>query len=177
MRKYLSYPILIGSLSLSISVFANIATSWKIDDISRSTGYTVVGENKANHQFGLVKHSNTCGSDELYVSWSSNSAEIWSLAGQTIEMDAEFDGISMSLPLEVVAIRPLVGDRHEVIMGHVFANPELLDLMTSSATVNIFIPAGNSLSRHFNNNSDRFPLSGFKEARAEALKRCYSKSS
>lgn len=177
MRKYLSYPILLGSLSLSISVFANIAPTWKIDDISRSTGYTVGGESKASHQFGLVKHSNTCGSDELYVSWSSNSAEIWSLAGQTIAMDAEFNGVSMSLPLEVVAIRPMAGDTHEVIMGHVFANTELLDLMTSSATVNIMIPTENTLSRHFNDSSDRFSLSGFKEARAEALQRCYSKSS
>jgi hypothetical protein len=175
-KKSLSYPLLLGSAFLSLSVFANVAPSWKVDEISKSTGYTVGGEDTASHQFGLVKHSNTCKSDELYVSWSSNSAEIWSLAGQKITMDADFDGIAMSIPLEVVAIKPVSGDVYEVIMGHVFANAELLDLMQNSSSVSILMPPTSEFSRHFNDGNDRFSLAGFNEARAQALSRCYSKS-
>ncbi|CAA0091974.1 Uncharacterised protein [Zhongshania aliphaticivorans] len=177
MKKSVLSPLLFGSALFSMSVLANIAPSWEIDEISKSTGYTTQGENQAKHQFGLVKHSNTCSSDELYVSWSSDSAEVWSLAGQTITVDASFDGISMALPLEVVAIRPLTGNQHEIVMGHVFANAELLDLMSHSDSVNVFMPETNELSRHFNEGNDRFSLHGFTEARSQALSRCHSMSS
>ncbi|MEX1665248.1 hypothetical protein [Zhongshania arctica] len=177
MKKLLAYPLLLGSALLSINALANVAPAWQIDEISKSTGYTTEGENTANHQFGLVKHSNTCSSDELYVSWSSNSSDVWSLAGQTVTMDANFDGVSMSIPLQVVAIRPTAGNSHEVIMGHVFANAELLDLMSHSDAVNMFMPATSDVSHHFAKGNDRFSLAGFNEARAKALSRCNSKSS
>jgi hypothetical protein len=177
MKKLLAYPLLLGSALLSSNGLADVVPDWKIDEISKSTVYTTDGENTANHQFGLVKHSNTCGSDELYMSWSSNSSDIWSLAGQTVTIDANFDAISIDLPLKVVAIRPMLGNTHQVIMGHVFANAELLDLMSRSDAVNMFIPETSELSHHFANGNDRFSLAGFNEARTEALSRCNSKSS
>jgi hypothetical protein len=177
MNKLLAYQLLLGSTLLSTNALADVASDWQIDVISTSTAYTTESENTANHQFGLVKHSNTCGSDELYVSWSSNSSDIWSLAGQTVTIDANVDAIPMALPLQVVAIRPMAGNTHQVIMGHVFANAELLDLMSRSAAVNMFIPATSDFSHHFAQGNDRFSLAGFNEARSKALSRCNSKSS
>ncbi|WP_269620303.1 hypothetical protein [Zhongshania sp. BJYM1] len=177
MNKRLTSSLLLSSAFLSFGVLANVSPAWHIDELSSSTGYTTSGESQKSHHFGLVKHSNTCGSDELMVSWSSDSAEIWSLAGQTITMDAEFNGVAISLPLEVVAIKPMSGNTHEVVMGHVFANSELLDLMQHSDTVNVLIPASSDASRHFTSPADRFSLAGFNEARAKAMSRCNSKSS
>jgi hypothetical protein len=169
MKKLLFYPLLLST--------ADIAPVWKINEISKSTAYTTEGEKTANHQFGLLKHSNTCGSDKLSVSWSSKSSDIWSLAGQTVTIDANFDGISMALSVPVVAIRSMAGNSRDVIMGHAFANAELLDLISHSDAVNMFIPATSQLSGHFANGNDQFSLAGFNEARAKALNRCNSNSS
>ncbi|WP_295870627.1 hypothetical protein [uncultured Zhongshania sp.] len=177
MKKTSPCLLLLSTALLSASVFANVTPAWKIDELSHSTGYTVTADNQASHHFGLVKHSNTCGSDELYLTWTSSSPDVWSLAGKTVTMDANFDGVSVSLPLEVVAIKPGAGNNHKIIMGHVFANTELLDLMTHSDAVNVLVPSTDAMSRHLNTNSDRFSMRGFNEAREQALSRCYSKSS
>lgn len=176
MKKIFSYSLL-SSVFLSFGVLANVSPSWHIDELSNSTGYTTSGESQKSHHFGLVKHSNTCGSDELMISWSSDSAEIWSLAGTTVTMDAEFNGVAISLPLEVVAIKPMYGNTHEVVLGHVFANSELLNLMQHSDTMDVLIPTSSEASRHFKSAADRFSLAGFNEARAKAMSRCNSKSS
>ncbi|WP_339674095.1 hypothetical protein [uncultured Zhongshania sp.] len=177
MNKSLSYPLLLSTALLSASVYAKVAPMWEVGELSHSTGYTVAADSQTSHQFGLVKHSNTCGADELYLSWTSSSPDVWSLAGKTVTMDANFDGVSISLPLKVVAIKPGTGNSHEIIMGHVFANSELLNLMTHSDAVNVLIPATDAMSQHLDAGNDRFSMQGFNEAREQALSRCHNMSS
>ena len=160
MNKSLSYPLLLSTALLYARVYAKVEPMW--EELSHSTGYTVAADSQTSHQFGLVKHSNTCGADELYLSWTSSSPDVWSLAGKTVTMDANFDGVSISLPLKVVAIKPGTGNSHEIIMGHVFANSE---------------PATDAMSQHLDAGNDRFSMQGFNEAREQALSRCHNMSS
>jgi hypothetical protein len=176
MENKLKVSLLFASVFLSVGVSANIASEWHIENMSKSTGYVVDGA-ASGHQFGLVKHSNTCGNDEVYLSWSSNSSDIWSLAGKTITMNANFNGVSIPMPLEVVAIKPLKGNSHQVIMGHVFANSELLDLMHQAHSVEVLMPTSGDALRHFSVGGDSFILRGFTEARSQAFNRCQTQSS
>ena len=163
------------SIVLSFGVQAAVSAGWELEVISKSTGYSVHGQQGAANQFGLVKHSNTCGSDELNISWASDSANIWSLSGQKISLSADFDGIEMDIPLEVVSIRPLKGNQHQVIFGHSFANSELLSLMTQSHSVSLLMESSN-VAQYFTVTADNFPLQGFTQARLQALTRCNSQS-
>ena len=172
-RKMISAGV--ASVALSFGVQANVSAGWEQEAISKSTGYSVHGQQGTANQFGLLKHSNTCNSDELYLSWASDSANIWSLAGQKISIAADFDGVAMDIPLEVISIRPLKGNQHQVIFGHSFANSELLSLMTQSQSVNIQM-ASADVAQYFTVTGDNFPLEGFVQARLKALTRCNSQS-
>ncbi|MDF1693139.1 MAG: hypothetical protein P1U47_12235 [Zhongshania sp.] len=166
----------IASTLLSLSAHATTGTNWAFEAISKSTGYTVNGQQAESNQFGLVKHSNTCSNDELYISWASDSANVWALAGQKISLAADFDGVPMDIPLEVVSIKPMAGNMHQVIFGHSFANPELLALMSHASSVNVLMPSV-ELAKYFKQTGDSFSLAGFTQARLQALTRCNSQSS
>ncbi|MEX1670086.1 hypothetical protein AB4876_14285 [Zhongshania guokunii] len=166
----------ITSTLLSLNVHATTGANWDFEAISKSTGYTVHGQQTEGNQFGLVKHSNTCSSDELYISWASDSANIWALAGQKVSLAADFDGVPMDIPLEVISIKPMSGNVHQVIFGHSFANQELLALMSQASSVNVLMPSA-ELAKYFKQTGDSFSLAGFAQARSQALTRCNSQSS
>ncbi len=172
-RKLVSVGV--ASVVLSFGVQVNASSGWELEAISKSTGYSVHGQKGSANQFGLLKHSNTCGADELYISWASDSANIWSLAGQKVSLAADFDGVALDIPLEVISIRPLKGNQHQVIFGHSFANPELLALMTAAGSVNLMMTSSD-VAQYFTVTGDNFPLQGFAQARSKALTRCESQS-
>ncbi len=172
-RKIVSAGI--ASSILCFGLQANASSNWELEAISKSTGYTVQGEHGAENQFGLLKHSNTCSNDELYISWASDSAEIWSLAGQKVSLSADFDGVPIDIPVEVVSIRPMAGDQHQVVFGHSFANSELLALMGQAQSVNVVMASAN-VAKYFSVIGDSFSLQGFVQARSLALTRCNTQS-
>ncbi len=172
-RKIVSAGI--ASSILCFGLQANASSAWELEAISKSTGYTVHGELGGENQFGLLKHSNTCSNDEFYISWSSDSADIWSLAGQKVSLSADFDGVPIDIPVEVVSIRPMTGGQHQVVFGHSFANSELLTLMGQAQSVNV-VMASSNISQYFSVIGDSFSLAGFAQARSQALTRCNSQS-
>jgi hypothetical protein len=174
LRKLVSVGVALVAMSLTAE--AKVSAGWELEAISKSTGYSVKGEEGSTNQFGLLKHSNTCAADELYISWISDSANIWPLAGKQISLAADFGGVALDIPVEVVAIRPMSGDRYQVVFGRSFANAELLSLMANTASVNL-VMASPEVAQFFSVTDDQFPLQGFAKARLDAQSRCQSQSS
>lgn len=154
-------------------VIAGERNAWKVEPISHSTGYTVPGSMMSQHQFGMLKHSNICASDELYLIWSSDRADIWSLSGQRVNVLANFDGTSLEMPLEVVSIKELGGNKHLVMFSHVYANDAVIDLIGKSQRLTVSMPQEDpAMSALFGVNQDSFNIAGFMDARAAAAQRC-----
>ena len=166
-RKLVSVGVALVAMSLAAE--AKVPEGWEIEAISKSTGYSVHGQEGSKNQFGLLKHSNTCAADELYISWVSDSDNIWPLAGKQISLAADFDGVALDIPVEVVSIRPMQG-------GRSFANSELLSLMANAASVNL-VMASADVAQFFSVTGDRFSMQGFAQARLDAQSRCQSQSS
>lgn len=157
--------------------FSGERNAWKVEPISRSTGFTVDGLGGASHQFGMIKHSNICGVDELYLIWSSNRAGVWRLSGKRVNVLASFDGTSLEMPLEVVSIKELGGNRHQVMFAHVYANEAVIDLISNSQQLTISMPQEDPAAANaFGVFEDSFDIAGFSEARAAAAQRCNSLS-
>ncbi|GAA4106112.1 hypothetical protein [Zhongshania borealis] len=173
-RKLVSVGVALVAMSLAAE--AKVSGGWELEAISKSTGYSVHGQEGSKNQFGLLKHSNTCAADELYISWVSDSDNIWPLAGKQISLAADFDGVALDIPVEVVSIRPMQGDRYQVIFGRSFANSELLSLMANAASVNL-VMASTDVAQFFSVTGDRFSMQGFAQARLDAQSRCQSQSS
>lgn len=158
-------------------VFSGERNAWKVEPISQSTGFTVPGSVAAQHKFGMLKHSNICGNDELYLIWSSNRPDVWGLSGKRVNILASFDGTALEMPLEVVSIKELGGNRHQVMFAHVYANEAVIDLISNSQQLTISMPQEDPAAANaFGVFQDSFEISGFSEARAAAAQRCNSLS-
>lgn len=158
-------------------VFAGERNAWKVEPISHSTGFTVPGSAGAQHQFGMLKHSNICSNDELYLIWSSDRPDVWSLSGKRVNILADFDGTALEMPLEVVSIKELGGNRHLVMFAHVYANDAVIDLISKSERLTVSMPQEDPAAANaFGVAQDSFNIAGFSDARAAAAQRCNSMS-
>lgn len=161
------------SLLMISAAGAGERNAWKISPMSHSTGYTVPGTKFTQLEFGMLKHSNICASDELYLVWSSDQSGVWSLPGKRINVLAEFDGKALEMPLEVVSIRELGGGRHLVTLSHVYANQAVIELISTSKQLTVSMPSDDPhLAEMFSVSKEHFDISGFVDARALARQRC-----
>ncbi|MGJ8685950.1 MAG: hypothetical protein ACSHWQ_00615 [Spongiibacteraceae bacterium] len=158
----------------SVSAHANIGTSWKFEKGTNSTGFTTAGKQNSVHQFGMLKHNNVCSNDELYLTWTSTGENVWSLPGKRLNMVADFDGVEVEMPLEVVSIKPMSANKKLVVMAHLYSNSQLLELIKGSQKVKFSMPSGYGGGHYFDTLEDTFALKGFIEARSKAQRRCNS---
>ncbi len=162
-----------SSLFFSLSASASVFQNWHIADQTQATSFTKAGSNHDLHEFGILKHNTLCHKDELYLSWSSNSPAVWSLSGKRIKVRANFDGVELDMPLEVVAIRELRDNKHQLILSHLQANKAVIDIIGSSHSVKLSMPAEDTqVAKALSIEEDYFSLSGFVAARQQAEQRC-----
>ncbi len=155
-------------------VSAASVDSWQLAEVASSTGYTVNGNRVSDHQFGMLKHSNICNSDEMYLTWSTNSKNVWDLPGKRLDVTANFDGTYLEMPLEVVAIKPQGQGRSLITLAHVFPNSAVIDMISKAD--NVKVSMSGSKAKYFDVKEDTFSLNGFTKARAQAQWACNRKS-
>lgn len=151
------------------------APSWVLENQGGSTAYTIAGAQLADHHFGMLKHSNLCGRDEMYLALSSSRADIWDLSGQRVKVAADFDGTQLELPLEVVAIKPLSDGRKLVELAHGFPSEGTMTLIGNAEQAKISI-SDEVFANYFDGLEETFSLSGFADARAQAQTACDSRT-
>lgn len=162
------------STLLTMPVISQAETSeWRLADKTQSTSFTVPGQQTPQHEFGILKYNHVCSKDELYLTWTSNSPAVWSLAGKKVNIQGSFDGTLVEMPLEVVAIRELGGNAHQLTFAHVKASPSVLELIGNSQHAYVAMPRNQpELAGIFSQTKDRFALQGFNTAREQAKQRC-----
>lgn len=170
-----------SATNAGVSDLANIQSvtesDWKLEDIAKSTGFTISGKTVSDHEFGMLKHSNICDDDELYLIWSTDTPDVWDLPGKRLNIVANFDGTSVDLPLEVVSIKPTSRARNLVILAHLFPNSDMISLIGRSYQVTVSMAEDSIYGAYFDVAQDTFTLRGFREARAQAQWACDRKSS
>lgn len=158
----------------SVGAYANTGASWKFERGTNSTGFTTAGKQNSVHQFGMLKHNNVCNNDELYLTWVSAGENVWSLPGKRLNLVADFDGVEVKMPLEVVSIKPMSANKKLVVLAHLYSNAQLLELIEASRHVRFSMPSGYGGGHYFDTLEDTFALNGFVEARSQAQRRCNS---
>ena len=178
-QKHTLKPSFTAALALGLALATGLCHAarqdWTLEPIEKSTAYSVSGQSVKQQQFGLVKHSNRCTQDELMLTLASAHPNVWGLAGKRVALRADFDGVEMTLPLEVIAIRPGAGSAHRIMLGHVFANSELISLI-SRAQIMALSVADDQFSEYFSSAGESFALAGFSSARDQADQRCQQQS-
>ncbi|WP_417667566.1 hypothetical protein [Pseudidiomarina sp.] len=146
--------------------------NWIVSDEHEFVIYKTNGKTVHGHEFGFIKQKNSCGTDVLWLSWTTQSNDIQEFEGITPIFQIIASNETFNINPLYIATSNIITNLSSVSFTNFIASELLMEALISESSININISSPKEFHDEFDIKSDSFGLSNLIEAREVAYNLC-----
>ncbi len=136
--------------------------------------YDTYGTKVQGHRFGFIKEAGDCGTDELFILWSSKESSVMDLNAGRALLEIDVDGVLYNVDADIFSAAELRPGDILISITSLSAEPDLIRHLVRGSRAGVKITGPEALAGSLSILEDTFSLIGFTANRSNAKKLCSS---